>query len=325
MAVRREDYLGLPVLVTGGAGFIGSHLVRGLLDAGADVLVLDNFCNGTMSNLAGLESRLRIMTGDVTLLADCQRAVQGRAIVFHLAALGSVPGSVDRPLEYNRANVDGTLHILDAARHAGVKRVIYSASSSAYGDTPTLPKVETMTPQPKSPYAIGKLVGEYYCRVFAEVYGLQTLSLRYFNVFGPRQSPKSQYAAVIPAWVSTILQGGRPKVYGDGEQTRDFCNVANVVDANMRAGIIDSRVLQGEVVNVGCAENISLNAMLKKLGTILGRQVEAEYLPPRAGDVKDSLADITAIRQLLGYEPLVRFDEGLKQTVEWFAKNLPAS
>ena len=318
MSVRFSDYLGLPVLVTGGAGFIGSHLVRGLLAAGANVLVLDNFSNGSMDNLEGLERRLGIMTGDVALLADCQRAVQGRAIVFHLAALGSVPRSVEQPVEYNKVNVTGTLNVLEAARQAGVRRVIYSASSSAYGDTPTLPKVETMVPQPKSPYAIGKLVGEYYCRVYAEVYGMQTLSLRYFNVFGPRQSPTSQYAAVIPAWVSMILKGQRPKVYGDGGQTRDFCFVSNVVDANMRGGIIDDRVLKGEVCNVGCAENISLNQMLEKLSALLGKKVDAEYLPPRAGDVRDSLADISAIREVLGYEPLVRFDEGLKQTVEYF-------
>jgi nucleoside-diphosphate-sugar epimerase len=288
------------------------------LAAGANVLVLDNFSHGTMDNLAGLESRMGIMTGDVSLMADCQRAMQGRAVVFHLAALGSVPRSVERPVEYNHANVTGTLNILEAARQAGVKRVIYSASSSAYGDTPVLPKVETMIPQPKSPYAVGKLVGEYYARVYAEVYGMQTLSLRYFNVFGPRQSPQSQYAAVIPAWISTIMKGQRPKVYGTGEQTRDFCNVDNVVDANMRGGIIDDRVLKGEVVNVGCAENISLNTLLEKIGQILGEKIDPEYLPARAGDVKDSLADISAIRALLGYEPLVRFDEGLKQTVDYF-------
>ena len=311
------QYQGLPVLVTGGAGFIGSHLVRGLLDAGAQVRVLDNFSHGSYANLDEIADRIEVHEGDITCLEDCQKAAQGRQIVFHLAALGSVPRSVAEPLLYDRVNIGGTLNVLEAARQAGVKRAVYSASSSAYGDTPVLPKVETMLPNPKSPYAVTKLTGEYYMQIYAQVYGVQAVCLRYFNVFGARQSPKSQYAAVIPAWITALIRGETPKIYGDGEQSRDFCFVANVVQANMLGGISDKK-LTGQVVNVGCAESITLNAMLKKMQALLGTQLQAEYLPPRAGDVKDSLADISAIHHLLGYEPLVRFSEGLERTVAWY-------
>ena len=314
-------YSGMPVLVTGGAGFIGSHLVRGLLAADANVLVLDNFCSGSMENLSELGSRIAIMTGDITSPEDCRRAVAERTVVFHLAALGSVPRSVEEPVKYNHVNIGGTLNILDAAHKAGVKRVVYSASSSAYGDTPVLPKVETMTPSPKSPYAVTKLVGEYYARVYADVYGLSTMCLRYFNVFGPRQSPKSQYAAVIPAFLDSILKGQNPRIYGDGEQTRDFCFVQNVVYANMLAGIHEDR-LAGASVNIACGENISLNAMLAKMQAVLGKTVKPEYLPPRAGDVRDSLADISAAKKILSYHPQVMFNEGLTTTIRWYEKHL---
>ena len=308
----------LPVLVTGGAGFIGSHLTRALVRHGAAVLVMDNFSHGTRANLADIEHRIGILEGDIRNPDDCALAVRDRAVVFHLAALGSVPASVDHPRLYNEVNIGGTLNMLQAAAGAGVKRLVYSASSAAYGDAPVLPKVESMAPAPKSPYAVTKLVGEYYGCVFAQVYGLSTVSLRYFNVFGPRQNPKSQYAAVIPAFVSALMAGQRPRIYGDGEQTRDFCFVENVVSANL-LGARCAKPLAGEVVNVACGERISLNAMLASMQRILGTNIAAEYLPERAGDVRDSLADITAARELLGYVPVVRFDEGLTRTVKAYA------
>jgi nucleoside-diphosphate-sugar epimerase len=314
-----ERYRGLSVLVTGGAGFIGSHLTRGLLDAGAKVRVLDNFSHGSRENLEGLGVDVR--EGDIRKTEDCAKAAEGCAVIFHLAALGSVPRSVEEPLLYNEVDVVGTLNVLEAARQGGAKRVVYSASSSAYGDTPVLPKVETMSPAPKSPYAAAKLAAEFYCRVYSEVYQLSTCCLRYFNVFGPRQNPNSQYAAVIPAFVDALLQGRPPKIYGDGEQTRDFCFVGNVVKANMLAGVADSpeKPLKGQSVNIACGENISLNAMLAKMQHLLGTSVTPQYLPPRAGDVRDSLADIAAARELLDYTPDTYFNEGLALTVNAYA------
>jgi nucleoside-diphosphate-sugar epimerase len=309
-----NHYQKLPVLVTGGAGFIGGHLVRGLLDAGARVRVLDNFSHGSEENLKP-SPEAEIVKGDIRNPADCEKAARAAAIIFHLAALGSVPRSVEEPVLYNENNIGGTLNILEAARQAGVKRVVYSASSAAYGDTPILPKVETMTPAPKSPYAVTKLVGEYYARVYAEVYGLSAVSLRYFNVFGPRQNPNSQYAAVIPAFIAALLKNQPPRIYGDGEQTRDFCFVGNVVKANMLAGASASP-LKGEVVNIACGERISLIAMLHQMQKLLSTNIEPTYLPARAGDVRDSLADITAARKLIGYTPDTLFAPGLALTVK---------
>jgi nucleoside-diphosphate-sugar epimerase len=311
---------GLPVLVTGGAGFIGSHITRALTAAGADVVVLDNFSHGSRENLAEIESNLRVVKGDLRVPEDCERAMRGRAVVFHLAALGSVPRSVEEPGLYNDVNITGTLNVLEAARHAGVKRVVYSASSSAYGDTPVLPKVETMLPAPKSPYAATKLAGEYYCRVYADVYGLSTISLRYFNIFGPRQNPNSQYAAVIPAFITALLAGQSPKIYGDGEQTRDFCYVRNVVHANLLAASADNP-LAGEVVNIACGQRISLNSMLAEMQAILGTRIAPTYFPVRAGDVRDSLADISAAGALIGYQPQVSFDLGLAETIKAFRES----
>jgi UDP-glucose 4-epimerase len=316
-----SPYEGLPVLVTGGAGFIGSHLVRGLTAAGANVLVMDNFCASAPENLHDLEGQIGILEGDITRAADCEKAMIGRAVVFHLAALGSVPQSIHAPVRYNANNVVGTLNVLEAARQAGVRRLIYSASSSCYGDSPALPKIETMTPNPKSPYAITKLVGEYYARVYADVHGMSTLSLRYFNVFGPRQNPKSQYAAVIPAFASALLKNEPPKIYGDGGQTRDFCFVDNVVYANMLAGVCD-RPLAGESINIACGQNISLNGLLEKMAALLGKNTRPEHLPTRAGDVRDSLADISAAERVIGYQPQVYFDEGLKRTCDWYSQHL---
>jgi nucleoside-diphosphate-sugar epimerase len=236
-------------------------------------------------------------------------------LVFHLAALGSVPRSVAEPLLYNEVNIAGTLNILEAARHAGAQRVVYSASSSAYGDTPVLPKVETMIPNPMSPYAVTKLVGEYYCRVYSKVYHLSTFCLRYFNVFGPRQNPNSQYAAVIPAFITALLKGQSPKIYGDGGQTRDFCFIQNVVRANLLAAT-SPKPLAGEVANIACAQRTSLNEMLALMQTQLGTAVKPEYLPARAGDVRDSLADISTAETILGYKPQVLFHEGLTHTIQ---------
>ena len=268
-------YRNVPVLVTGGAGFIGSHLVRGLLEAGAEVRVLDNLSQGSRSNLEEIEKQIDFVRGDITDAAQCRQAVRGREIVFHLAALGSVPGSVEDPIGYNAVNIGGTLQVLESARLEKVRRVIYSASSAAYGDSPTLPKRESMKPAPKSPYAVGKYTGELYAEVYAKVYNLSTLSLRYFNVFGPRQNPRSAYAAVIPAFITAVIENRRPQIYGDGGQTRDFCHVLNVVYANMLAGIC-AQPLAGEVVNIACAENISLNNLLEQIIKLAGRSVAAE-------------------------------------------------
>lgn len=317
-------YRNLQVLVTGGAGFIGSHLVRGLLQVGAQVRVLDNFCNGTRENLAEVAGQIEVMEGDITRLEDCQRAVQDRKVVFHLAALGSVPRSIEHPLLYHQVDAGGTLNMLEAARQAKAKRFVYSASSSAYGDTLVLPKVETMAPAPKSPYAVAKLTGEYYVRTYASVYGLEGVCLRYFNVFGPRQNPKSQYAAVIPAWITMLLNEQSPKVYGDGEQSRDFCFVDNVVLANMLSGCVTGP-LHGPTVNIACGQSITLNLMLKKMQLLTHKHVAATYMPPRTGDVKDSLGDIRAAETVLGYKPKVYFDEGLERTIAWYTAEYQSS
>ena len=321
MNPRYSNYLGMPVLVTGGAGFIGSHLVRALLHARANVMVLDDFSHGSMDNLADIESRVGIIQGDIRQPADCLRALTGRTIVFHLAALGSVPRSVAEPLLYNQVNIGGTLNLLETARQTGVRRFIYSASSSAYGDTPITPKSETLCPNPLSPYAITKLTGEYFMRAYASLHGLQTLSLRYFNVFGPRQNPQSQYAAVIPAWIHALLQKQPPTVYGDGAQTRDFCYVDNVVHANLLAGITENHI-RGEVVNIACGESISLTTLGQQLQQLMASDIQLIYQPPRPGDVRDSLADITLAKKMLDYEPLIRFHEGLAHTVKWYQNAL---
>src|SRR5271170_1272096 len=275
-------YRDLPILVTGGAGFIGSHLVRGLLEVGAKIRILDNLSTGSMTNIEELDGKIDFVHGDITAFAECLSAMHGRSIVFHLAALGSVPGSVADPLKYNEVNISGTLNVLEAARRGGAKRVVYSASSSAYGESLSLPKRESMAPEPISPYAVGKLTGEHYARAYSAVYKLSTMSLRYFNVFGPRQNPKSQYAAVIPAFLSALISKQRPKVFGDGKQTRDFCYIDNVVRANMLAGAC-GRELSGQVVNVACGQNISLNDMLGKMQKQLGTNIAPEYLPARLG------------------------------------------
>jgi UDP-glucose 4-epimerase len=301
-------------LVTGGAGFIGSSIAAKLLDQGDTVRILDDFSSGRRENLEGLRGRLEVVEGSVVHPETVKKCVQGVEIIFHQAAIPSVPRSVEHPQPTLLANVQGTTNVLDLARQEGVRRVIFAASSSAYGDTPVLPKVETMQPQPMSPYAVSKLAGEQLVRVFASLYPLETLSLRYFNVFGPRQDPKSQYAAVIPRFITAALTQQRPQVFGNGEQTRDFCFIDNVVAANLLAAA-SSQKLSGQVVNIACGERISLNTLLGYLSEEVGAPVVADYLPNRAGEVRDSLADISAAGRLLGYEPLVRVREGLRLTL----------
>jgi UDP-glucose 4-epimerase len=303
-------------LVTGGAGFIGSNLVHALAGRGETVRVLDDFSTGREANLAGVTDRIELVRGDITDLGTVRAAMDGIEYVLHEAAIPSVPRSVEQPIESDRANVLGTLHVLVAARDAKVKRVVYAASSSAYGETPTLPKVETMAPDPLSPYALQKLAGERYLRVFWLNYGLETVSLRYFNVFGPRQDPQSQYAAVIPRFVNAYLDGVPATVYGDGEQSRDFCFIENTVEANLLA--CSARDVAGRTFNIACGERVSLLGVLDTLAEIFGRRIPPRHEPARTGDVKHSLADIAAARQALGYAARVTFAAGLRRTVEWY-------
>jgi nucleoside-diphosphate-sugar epimerase len=305
-------------LVTGGAGFIGSHLVEGLLARGYKVRVLDNFATGRRENLADVLPRIELLEGSVTNLTTARSAMRGVEVVFHQAALPSVPRSVKNPLESNEVNITGTLNILVAARDAGVKRVVYAASSSAYGDQPTLPKVETMPPDPLSPYAIAKLAGEMYARAFTQLYGLSTVSLRYFNVFGPRQDPTTQYAGVLAKFCTCAVEGKPYPVYGDGEQSRDFTYVANVVAANIRAA--ECAVEGAPVINIACGERTTLNQIIAVLNELTGQNLPAQYGAPRAGDVRHSHADITRARTLLGYAPEIDLREGLRRTLEWYRK-----
>ncbi len=307
-------------LVTGGAGFIGSHIVRRLVADGHRVRVLDNLSTGSMDKLADVIDRVEFFEGDLRQEADCQAACAGVEMVFHEAALPSVPRSVEDPQTFHVNNIDGTFQLFFAAKEAGCRRIIYAASSSAYGDQPTQPKLESMLPAPLSPYALNKLVGEYYARVFYESYGLETLSLRYFNVFGPHQDPESQYAAAIPAFVSTILKGDQPLIFGDGEQTRDFTHIDNVVEANMMAAA--AQTTQGQVVNIACGESVTINQVITTISKLLGTDCKPRYAPPRAGDVMHSLADITLAREVIGYEPHVMFEDGLARAIEWYKANL---
>jgi UDP-glucose 4-epimerase len=303
-------------LITGGAGFIGSSIAEALLAAGDGVRILDDFSSGRRENLRSLAGH-ELIEGTIVDPETVARAMRGVEVVFHEAAIPSVFRSVEDPPATMLAGVQGTTVVLDAARRAGVRRVVFAASSSAYGETPVLPKVETMEPQPLSPYAVSKLTCEHLMRVFASLYGLETVSLRYFNVFGPRQDPKSEYAAVVPKFVTAALRRERPVVFGDGEQTRDFCFIDNAVRANLLAATT-SRKLRGEVVNIACGERTSLNQLLGFLRELTGAPLEADHRPARAGDVKDSLADVTAARELFGYEPRIDVREGLKRTVEAF-------
>jgi len=304
-------------LVTGGAGFIGSSIAEELLGKGETVRILDDFSTGRRQNVEGLKGKLEIFEGSITDPEMVKKAVQGVDVIFHEAAIPSVSRSVENPQASVFANVQGTTVVLDVARHAKVKRVVFAASSSAYGNTPTLPKIETMPPVPLSPYAVAKHTCEQLMRVFASLYGIETVSLRYFNVFGPRQDPTSQYAAVIPNFITAAIKKTTPIVYGDGEQTRDFCFIENTVSANLLAASTPNK-LSGEVTNIAVGERISLNQLLKYIGEEAGMDLRAEYRPTRAGDVRDSLADIQAAKKLFGYDPKVHVREGLKRTFAAF-------
>jgi nucleoside-diphosphate-sugar epimerase len=306
-------------LVTGGAGFIGSHIVEALVNRGDRVRVLDNFITGRRENLSPVAGRVEFIEGDLRDYATTLRAAEDARVIFHQAAVPSVPRSVAEPALNHDVNVNGTFNVLMAAREAGVRRVVYAASSSAYGDTETLPKREDMPPSPLSPYAASKLFGEYYCQVFTRVYGLETVSLRYFNVFGPRQDPSSPYSGVISKFVTALLNGDQPVIYGDGEQSRDFTFVANVVDANLRAA--ESEEAIGEVINLGIGERVTLNQLLAELQKIIGSNLPTRYEETRPGDVRHSLADISRAVEMIGYRPLVGLAEGLRRTVEWYREN----
>ncbi len=305
-------------LVTGGAGFIGSNIVHELLHRGQRVRVLDDFSTGKKENLAAVWSQIEFIGGNVADEGIAALAVQGVDYVLHQAAIPSVQRSVDDPLATDNANVRGTLRLLVAARDAGVKRLVFASSSSVYGESPELPKREDMPTFPLSPYGVSKLAGECYCRAFHRVYGLPTVALRYFNVFGPRQDPLSQYAAVIPLFIAALRDGRRPTIYGDGLQSRDFSYVNNVVEANIRACEADGAI--GEVFNVACQRQYSLLDLLRILNELLGTRIEPGFAPARAGDIKHSLADISKARQRMGYVPSVDFREGLARTVDWYTR-----
>jgi nucleoside-diphosphate-sugar epimerase len=306
-------------LVTGGAGFIGSHVAERLLRDGARVRILDNFSTGRRENLdfardAG--DRLEIIDGDLRDLATVERAVRGVDVIYHQAAMRSVPRSVDDPLGANENNVTGTLHVLDAARRVGVRRVVYASSSSVYGDNPELPKREDQPPAPISPYAVSKAANEAYARVWTRLYGVATVGLRYFNVFGPRQDPNSEYAAVIPRFILWGLRGQTLEVHGDGTQSRDFTFIDNVVEANILAG--EAPDASGEAFNVGCGDRISLLEVIATLESIVGKRLERRHSPNRGGDVAHTLADVSKAKRLMGYSPLVGFADGFRRTVEYF-------
>ncbi len=303
-------------IVTGGAGFIGSHVTEELLRRGAAVAVVDDFSAGKEANLAALKGPLEVLRQSITDLDGLHRAFRGAEFLFHLAARTSVPRSVADPVETNCVNIDGTVNVLVAARDAKVRRIVYAASSSAYGETPTLPKTEAMRPDPISPYGVTKYVGELYCQVFGRCYGLENASIRYFNVFGPRQDPSSPYSGVLSQFITALLEGRQPVVFGDGEQSRDFTYVSNVVDATLRAA--ETPGVSGLVFNGGTGGRFTLNHTLALLAKISGKPANPKYDPPRAGDIRDSQADISLTRQMLGYVPTVDFEEGLRRTWDWY-------
>jgi nucleoside-diphosphate-sugar epimerase len=317
--VLRQKETEMRYLVTGGAGFIGSNTVDELVRRGHSVVVLDDLSSGKEENLAEVRSKITFMKGSITDLEAVQKAMHQAEYVLHLAARTSVPRSVKDPIETNRINVDGTLNVLVAARDNKVKRVVYAASSSAYGETPTLPKTESMQPVPISPYGVAKYVGELYGQTFGRCYGLENVSLRYFNIFGPRQDPGSPYSGVLSRFAAAVLDDTQPLIYGDGEQTRDFTFVENAVQANLLA--FEAPSASGNVYNVGTGFAISLNKIVELLRGISGKKIEPKHDPPREGDIRDSLADIRRAKEDLGYEPAVMFEEGLQRTFEWYQTN----
>ena len=307
-------------LVTGGAGFIGSNICKKLVSQGCFVRVVDNLLTGKKGNLADIIDKIEFIEADMGDEEIARSAMKDIDFCLHQGALPSVPRSVDDPAATHKHCVDATFTLLLAARDAGVKRFVYASSSSAYGDTPTLPKVETMPPQPLSPYAAAKLAGEYYAKVFYNVFGLETISLRYFNVFGPHQDPTSQYAAAIPAFVTAILKDKQPTVFGDGEQSRDFTYVDNVVEANLLAAKAEHTA--GQIVNIACGKAITVNAIIGMINDLVGKSIKPLYTDPRPGDVKHSLADITLARKTIGYKPIVPFKQGLQKAIDWYRDNL---
>jgi nucleoside-diphosphate-sugar epimerase len=308
-------------LVTGGAGFIGSNIVEELLNRGESVIVLDNFLTGYKDNIDPFLKDINLIQGDIREVETVKKAMKDVDYVLHQAALASVPRSIDDPILVNDVNVNGTLNVLEEARKAGVKCLVYAASSSAYGDSEISPKREDLKPSPLSPYAVSKLVGEYYCSVYSKVFGLPTVCLRYFNVFGPRQDPKSQYAAVVPIFISKLLDNNRPEIFGDGEQSRDFTYVKNVVNANILASKSGNSTA-GEMVNIACGGEYTVNDLFKYINKYLGRDVEPKYSASRAGDVKHSLADISKAMKIIDYSIEVSFEEGLERTIEWYKRQL---
>lgn len=307
-------------LVTGGAGFIGSNICRKLVGQGCFVRGIDNLLTGKKENLTDIIDQIEFIEADMGVESAARQAVKDIDVVLHQGALPSVPKSVDDPAATHKHCVDATFTMLMAARDGGVKRFVYAASSSAYGNTPTQPKIESMQTNPLSPYAVAKLVGEYYCSVFYKVFGLETIALRYFNVFGPWQDPTSQYAAAIPAFVTSILKGTSPTIYGDGEQSRDFTYIDNVVEANLCAA--NAAKVEGQVVNIACGAAVTINQIIGMINEILGKDVKPEYVSQRAGDVKHSLADISLAEKTIGYKPVIKFQQGLEKAIEWYRENL---
>jgi len=307
-------------LITGGAGFIGSNICRKLVSQDCFVRVVDNLITGKKSNLADIFDKIEFVEADMGDETVARSVMKDIDIVLHQGALPSVPRSVDDPASTHKHCVDATFTLLLAARDAGIKRFVYASSSAAYGDTPTLPKVETIPPSPLSPYAVGKLVGEYYCSVFYQVYGLDTISLRYFNVFGPYQDPTSEYAAAIPAFVKAMLNDKSPTIYGDGQQSRDFTYIDNVIEANLLAA--RAKQTKGDVINIACGSAVTVNAIIDAINGLLGKNIKPTYTDPRPGDVKHSLADITLSKKLIGYEPIIPFRQGLEKAISWYHDNL---
>ena len=307
-------------LVTGGAGFIGSNICRKLISQGCFVRVIDNLLTGKKSNLSDIINKIEFIEADMGDENIARTAMKDIDVVLHQGALPSVPKSIDNPAATHKHCVDATFTLLLAARDAGIKRFVYAASSSAYGDTPTLPKIETMLTTPLSPYAAAKLAGEYYCSVFYRSFGLETVSLRYFNVFGPYQDPTSQYAAAIPAFVTSILKDEPPTIYGDGEQSRDFTYIDNVVEANLLAARTEQTA--GEVINIACGQRVTVNEIIDMINDLVGKNVKPKYVDSRPGDVKHSLADITLAAKLIGFKPKVSFREGLRLAIDWYRENL---
>ncbi|MFA5251892.1 MAG: SDR family oxidoreductase [Phycisphaerae bacterium] len=307
-------------LVTGGAGFIGSNICKKLVSQGCFVRVVDNLLTGKRSNLAAVSDRIEFIEADMGDEKVARACMKGIDCCLHQGALPSVPRSVDDPAATHKHCLDATFTLLLAARDAGVKRFVYAASSSSYGDTPILPKVESMSPQPLSPYAAAKLAGEYYCSIFYKVFGLETISLRYFNVFGPQQDPTSQYAAAIPAFVTFILKDKPPTIYGDGLQSRDFTYVDNVVEANLLAARAEQT--KGDVVNIACGKAVTVNEVIDIINELLGKNIKPIYVASRPGDVKHSLADITLAKKTIGYKPAVTFKQGLENAIDWYRENL---